>query len=278
MARVTSPVPSATSSSYAATGSRRPTTTSATDTTYAAAMAPASPSSSSRAGCGSKSEIAPSVAPDAYRNARERASSDRSLPVAASPSPGAGSRVDEPRTATALSDDLVQLVDDGLWRHEDALGQLDVVGQRGAVQPPNLQPGALAQQPARGDVPRLNRALVVGVVATACRPCHIERRAAHAADVAHHGDQAADHLCLVPAHLGVVGEARGHQGGGQLLAVRCFERRPVERGGAGARGGEGLAAHRIVDDAGERTVVVLAGHADAPMGDAEQEVDGAIER
>src|SRR5919199_410510 len=219
MARVTSPVPSATSSSYAATGSRRPTTTSATDTTYAAAMAPASPSSSSRAGCGSKSEIAPSVAPDAYRNARERASSDRSLPVAASPSPGAGSREDEPRTATALSDDLVQLVDDGLWRHEDALGQLDVVGQCGAVQPPNLQPGALAQQPARGD-----------------------------------------------------------QGGGELLAVRCFDRRPVERGGAGARSGEGLAAHRIVDDAGERTVVVLAGHADAPMGDAEQEVDGAIER
>ena len=59
-----------------------------------------------------------------------------------------------------------------------------------------LQPRAFADQRPGGDVPLLDRALEVGVVAPGRRPRQIERRAAEAADVAHARDQPLEHLRL----------------------------------------------------------------------------------
>ena len=59
---------------------------------------------------------------------------------------------------------------------------------------------------------------------------------------------------------------------------RGRDRAAVERRRAAALGGEQLVAQRVVDDADERAVGVLAGDADRPLRDAEEEVDRAVER
>ncbi len=82
----------------------------------------------------------------------------------------------------------------------------------------HLQARPFADQRAGGDVPLLDRALEVRVVAPGGRPRQIERRAAEAADVAHRRDQSREHLRLRRAHVRVVGEARGDHRRGQFAA------------------------------------------------------------
>ena len=131
----------------------------------------------------------------------------------------------------------------------------------------DLEPGASADQRAGGDVPLLDRALEVGVVAPGRGPREIERGAAEAADVAHARHQAREHLAPARARtLGVVGEAgRDHRRrelavGGAARRVRRHARPrepgrppPVEhRAARRASAREQLVAVRVIDGAGER--------------------------
>ena len=81
--------------------------------------------------------------------------------------------------------------------------------------------GLLYEQAAGRPVPGLEAALVEGVDAAGGEPGQVERGGAGAADVAHAAAAAADHLGLLGAPGGLVGEAGGHH--------RPLERAPHPR-------------------------------------------------
>ena len=114
----------------------------------------------------------------------------------------------------------------------------------------HLEPGRAAQQRAGGDVPRLDAALVVGVVAPGRRPGQVERRAAErGACRAPRGSTRATTRAWRSRTAGVVGEAgrRPARWPGRR-AARAAQRRAVQRRRRRrATTGEQLAAQRVED-------------------------------
>ena len=77
---------------------------------------------------------------------------------------------------------------------------------------------------------------------------------------------------------GGVGEAGADERARQRRGRGDAQLPSVERAAVAARGGERLAVQRVVDDCGERVLGVAAGDRDGPLGNAVEEVDGAVER
>ena len=128
-------------------------------------------------------------------------------------------------------------------------------------------------------VPRVQPALVVGVAASARRPAQVERRAAHAAHVAYAAG-------AVPRRSAPGARERPRRRRSRsrpaprpapCAAARRPRARPVSRR-------RRAPPRRSLPRQGSWTTPatvpcdILGGHADAPLGQAEEEVDGPVER
>src|SRR3954470_14294961 len=103
-------------------------------------------------------------------------------------------------------DHVLERVGEHGGRHEDA-----ALLRRRRRERAHAQSGPRAHERARGDVPRLDAALEVRVVAARRGPHEVERGAAEPAQVPHAGKDARGDGRLRLADLGVVAEARGHE-------------------------------------------------------------------
>ena len=142
-------------------------------------------------------------------------------------------------------------------------------------------PARLADQRAGGEVPRLDAALVVGVVAARRRSTRGRSRPSPMRRMSRtRGSRRAATSAWRGAHVGVVAEAGGDERGRRARSRARGRRAAGRRASAAAvaRGRPQLVAHRVVDDAGERALLVLDRDRDAPLRDAEQEVRRAVER
>ena len=100
----------------------------------------------------------------------------------------------------------------------------------------DLRAGLSRDEHARGEVPRREVELPVGVHLAGREPAEVERRAAAAADVPDPADQRRQHRALVVALLRRVGEARGDEGRRQTVR---HPRRDAVVVAHGARSGHG---------------------------------------
>ena len=139
--------------------------------------------------------------------------------------------------------------------------------------------GLAHQDDAGRDVPGLQVTLPVKVRATAGDVGEIESSRAEAAGAAghrHHGRDLAQELRVVAASE--IRRTIGHEGVGHVRPAGDAQAAVVEIGALPAFGHEQLVLGRIVDDAGDDLALAFETHRDREMGDAVEEVGGAIER
>ena len=134
------------------------------------------------------------------------------------------------------------------------------------------------EQRATGPVPLVQPVLVVPVEAAARDPGEVERRRAGTAHVAYARQQPRGDRTLQRPALRLVREARGDQGAGEGLGTVHGERDAVAPGAATADRGERLARERLMDDADQRALRVLARDRHGERGLGVEEVDGPVER